>query len=195
MSEESTCFGCPNYTREKCRVCSTPFCSEKCRQKNNANHAIFCYPELDQRLRSIIGHVFEKVGHRWESGFWNLSIGFYQSDDGLSNLVGDLNAFGMRKTIDHRHCVICGVSAWGFDNLHVVFYRKLYRVNYYLCCECQRKDRKLCPIWLHCTSKCTNVRTWWTFLMCLRRREAVLLPSVPKDIKKILFDLVQPCSH
>lgn len=192
------CFICRKKTYGKCPRCGTAYCCQKCLNKDPASHAVFCHPLLEDRLKAIADIVVDRVGPRSLTDKlypWSICCGFNGSKPGshLGTLGVILSAFG--RPWDDCCCVICSEKNRAREDSNDMTHHFLYRdvaFGYMLCNRCHDSGRKLCPQWMRCTTKCTNTKSWWTFLMCLQRASA-RVPSVPKDIKRMIFSLVKPC--
>lgn len=184
----TSCLACGTLTTyHQCNVCSMSHCSQKCREENDKLHQIVCHTTIEDRLRSIADYIVDEADP--DRKLQNICCAFY-----IPTCPGVCGAF----LSPFCHCIICGykfpiktypegTSSRG--NKYIVYRGK--KLEFLLCATCTDLKRELCPKHFHCTSKCTQIESWWTLLGCVNR----VIPSIPKDIKQMLFQFVKPCNH
>ncbi len=128
LKMDENCVFCNIITSRRCTVCNTYYCSIDCEHKNKEAHKIYCFPELHQRMKSIL-----KLAHKiFPANRWTLSQAFV-----INGL--ELTAFGMYDSV--TYCAICSNSA---QNSY--YNRRNFKNDeYQLCSNCNGK-KLLCNI-------------------------------------------------
>lgn len=188
------CFECNEATDEKCQICQTPYCSEKCRQENAIDHQVFCHPHLHLRIKSVADYVIDNLGRL---NTWYLCSGFYGLETRTKRKM-NMSAFG--KNHGNGHCVICALVCITPKD-HTTYYMSYRGVTfmYYICFECKEKGYQMCQTSFAEVGVCARyngITKWLTFLACLKRLEGGrMCPRVPKDIKRLILIDNMVCSH
>lgn len=184
------CSRCINTAPWKCETCDARYCSLECQTIDEPSHKIICHKELNVRLKKTIDWIIEKYGNvHPDSRYWNISYRFYTLESKVesSNYTLNLNPY-IRTDLSYGNCAICmGIA---LDVNYELKYKNT-TILYKLCKQCYTAGRELCPSTFKCISKCTSIRLWWSFLMCLRHSRI----DIPKDIKRLIFQEISPCTH
>ncbi len=137
MEEFEPCVVCNTLTSRRCTVCNTYYCSTECEHKNKEAHKIYCFPELHQRLKSILNFAHKNIPRcRWTlSRVFNVS-GF------------ELTAYSI---YDERiYCAICSKPYTDNDD----FISNINDDEYIMCSYCRGK--KICNISFMESVACSN---------------------------------------
>lgn len=172
------CLRCCKRTYQGCITCGSPYCSQLCQQNDEHNHKVVCYPLLHQRIKSCCDFAINHSG----DATWILSEAYGWPGEDIR-----ITPFG---TMDGYHCAVCANTVQPRPN-HRVLYQKYKEKVYYMCDNCTKAKKKLCPVTLAETKLCFKYNIYPIFLACLKRCGI----RMPKNIKQMIYQAVDSCHH
>ncbi len=167
------CVFCRIITSRRCNICNTYYCSNECEHKNKKAHKIYCFPELHQRLKSILNFVYKNT--TISNAKWTLSHMFL-----INNL--SLIAYGIHDI--KYYCAICGKTNSSMYDMKWILLKNNCD-GYRLCSDCD--DKKICNISFMESEKCKNIqKSIVTLLLCLK------FHKIQKDIRTYILKQMGP---
>lgn len=182
------CLYCSEATIRACTTCDAPYCSESCEKADGPSHQITCHAKLEDRIRSVVEYIVGACSDSEKNHEFNICCTLSVTDPNSTRRLL-LSAYGGYSFCS---CAVCGkpkINDSTYLSYRVATIKKT-KITYYVCLECRQHQKELCHQWFRLTSECTNTATWWAFLLCLRRTAL----DVPKDIKRMLFNELRPCT-
>jgi hypothetical protein len=177
----SQCVKCDKPSLVKCEKCKyMNYCSSDCQMNDLSHDLICCSASLSER--------YQRVYNLYKQSQTTIKYIYMSSNNHYLNIEGKnhiIHPFACSST-DYL-CVICAKKitySGPKSNVKFVFYNKGIEINCYRCDECNKKDKRICPVTFIDAPNICFEKKMLCFLMCVDN-----MTFVPSDVKQIICNL------